>query len=111
MPYMGTFHGICVRILHIEYAAAEIDRNFTIYDSDDQLTLMRRIVRSLKLTNDKGFTPKLAQNMISSWKNSGLTPEDAAREAYYPSQKMRPKFTRATKEKKQMRRRWILMIY
>lgn len=87
MPYMGTFHGICVRILHIEYAAAEIDRNFTIYDSDDQLTLVRRIVRSLKLTNDKGFTPKLAQNMISSWKNSGLTPEDAAREAYYPSQK------------------------
>ena len=47
MPYMGTFHGICVRILHSEYAAAEIDPNFTIYDSDDQLTLMRRIVRSL----------------------------------------------------------------
>lgn len=87
MPYMGTFHGICVRILHVEYVAAGIDRNFTIYDSDDQLTLVRRIVRSLKLTNDKGFTPKLAQSMISSWKNSGLTPEDAAREAYYPSQK------------------------
>ena len=38
MPYMGTFHGICVRLLHIEYIAAGIDRNFTIYDADDQLT-------------------------------------------------------------------------
>lgn len=53
MPYMGTFHGICVRILRIEYLAAGIDRNFTIYDSDDQLTLIRRIMRQMKLTGEK----------------------------------------------------------
>ena len=32
MPYMGTFHGICVRILRIEHAAIGVDRNFTIYE-------------------------------------------------------------------------------
>ena len=66
MPYMGTFHGICVRLLHIEHIAAGIDRNFTIYDADDQLTLIRRIIRSLRLTNDKSFTPKLVHSMISN---------------------------------------------
>lgn len=87
MPYMGTFHGICVRILHIEYLAAGIDRNFTIYDSDDQLSLIRRIIRSMKLTGDKSFTPKSVHAQISNWQTAEMTPEDAKREAFYPNQK------------------------
>ncbi len=87
MPYMGTFHGICVRILHIEYLAAGIDRNFTIYDSDDQLALIRRIIRSMKLTSDKSFTPKSVHAQISNWQTAEMTPEDAKREAFYPNQK------------------------
>ncbi len=88
MPYMGTFHGICVRLLHIEHIAAGIDRNFTIYDADDQLTLIRRIIRSLRLTNDKSFTPKLVHSMISNWQTVGMTPEDAKQDAVYPNQKL-----------------------
>lgn len=87
MPYMGTFHGICVRILRIEAEAVGIERNFTIYDSDDQLTLIRRIMRSLKMMGDKSFTPKSAHSMISHWQTIGMTPKDAAREAFYPNQK------------------------
>lgn len=87
MPYMGTFHGICVRILHIEHAAAGIGANFTIYDTDDQLTLLRRIMREMKLTGDKSLTPKNALNLISHYQNQGLKPADAKREAYYPNQK------------------------
>lgn len=87
MPYMGTFHGICVRILHIEYAAAGIGKNFTIYDTDDQLTLIRRIIREMKLTADKSLTPKSVQNAISHYQNQGMTPQDAKKEAYYPNQK------------------------
>lgn len=87
MPYMGTFHGICVRILHLEYIAAGVDRNFTIYDSEDQLTLVRRIMRAMNIANDKTLTPKAAHGMISHYKNLGLTPEDARREAFYPNQK------------------------
>ena len=87
MPYMGTFHGICVRLLRIEHAAAGLDRNFTIYDSEDQLTLIRRIFRDLKLTGNKSFTPKYAHSLISDWKNSGASPSAAAAEAIYPNQK------------------------
>lgn len=87
MPYMGTFHGICVRILRIEAAAAGIDRNFTIYDSDDQLTLIRRIMRSMKMMGDKSFTPKIAHSMISHWQTIGMTPKAAAKDAVYPNQK------------------------
>lgn len=87
MRYMGTFHGICVRILHIEYQAAGIDRNFTIYDSEDQLTLIRRIMREMNVANDKTLTPKAAHGMISHYQNIGMSPADAKREAYYPNQK------------------------
>ena len=87
MPSMGTFHGICVRILHIEADAAGIDRNFTIYDSEDQLTLIRRIMRAMNIANDKTLTPKAAHGMISHWQNLGMSPADARREAYYPNQK------------------------
>lgn len=87
MPYMGTFHGICVRILRIEAEAAGIDHNFTIYDSDDQLTLIRRIMRSMKLMGDKTFTPKIAHSMISHWQTVGTTPQAAARDAVFPNQK------------------------
>jgi len=87
MPYMGTFHGICVRILRIEHAAIGVDRNFTIYDSDDQLALLRRIMRSMKLTGDKAFTPKIVHSIISNWQTAGMKPADARVEAIYPNQK------------------------
>lgn len=100
MPYMGTFHGICVRILRIEHAAIGVDRNFTIYDSDDQLTLIRRIMRSMKLTGDKTFTPKMVHGMISSWQTAGLKPRDARSEAIYPNQKQAAEvFARYEQEK------------
>ena len=87
MPYMGTFHGICVRILHIEHLAAGVERNFTIYDSDDQLTLIRRILRNLHLTGDKSLTPKIVHGQISHWQTLGMSPQDATKEAFYPNQK------------------------
>lgn len=100
MPYMGTFHGICVRILRIEHAAIGVDRNFTIYDSDDQLTLIRRIMRSMKLTGDKAFTPKIVHSMISGWQTAGLKPADARSEAIYPNQKQAAEvFARYEQEK------------
>lgn len=87
MPYMGTFHGICVRLLRIEHVTAGIDHNFTIYDSEDQLTLIRRIMRGMDLGGDKSLTPKFAHNLISSYQNQGLGPADAKKEAFYPNQK------------------------
>lgn len=86
MPFMGTFHGICVRILHIEHQAAGLDPNFVIYDTDDQLSVIKRAIKELKIDN-KSLKPKSVQSMISKCKNDGKTPEDYELEAIYPNQK------------------------
>lgn len=86
MPYMGTFHGICVRLLHMEHLAAGLDANFTIYDTDDQLSLIRRIIKTHHF-DAKNLKPKSIQAVISKCKNDGCTPSEYAREAYYPAQK------------------------
>ena len=47
MPYMGTFHSICVKILRIESEAAGLGKNFVIYDMDDQVALIKRAFKEL----------------------------------------------------------------
>lgn len=85
MPYMGTFHSICVRILRIEFQVAGLDRNFVIYDVDDQISLIKRAMKDLKI-DDKALRPKSVQGIISHCKNLGQTPQDYEEEAYYPNQ-------------------------
>lgn len=86
MPFMGTFHGICVKILRLENEAAGLDKNFVIYDTEDQVALLKRIMKNLKIT-DKNLKPKAIQSIISSCKNKNETPEDYEKEAFYPNQK------------------------
>ena len=101
MPYMGTFHGIAVKILRQEAEALDLDRNFVIYDMDDQISLIRRIMKELKLTDDKSLKPKSIQAIISSEKNQGNGPEEYEVKALYPNQKKIAKiFYAYEKEKK-----------
>lgn len=86
MPYMGTFHGVCVKILHIEHLAAGLDPNFTIYDTDDQLALIKRIQKELHI-DVKSIKPKLVQSVISGCKNEGMNPDEYEATCYYPNQK------------------------
>ncbi len=100
MPYMGTFHGIAVRILRQEADALGLDRNFVIYDTDDQITLIRRAIKKLNLTDSKNLKPKSIQSIISSEKNQNRTPEDYLASAYYPNQQKIAKiFAEYEKEK------------
>jgi len=100
MPFMGTFHGIAVRILRQEADAIGLDRNFVIYDTDDQIALIRRIIKSLNLTDNKNLKPKSVQSIISSEKNKGYGPEEYAANAYYPNQQKIAKiFTEYEREK------------
>ena len=85
MNYMGTFHGICVKILRIEHQAAGLDKNFVIYDTDDQISLIKQAMKDLKI-DDKSLRPKSVQGTISHCKNIGQTPEEFEEEAYYPNQ-------------------------
>ena len=86
MPYMGTFHGICVKILRQEYAAAGIPKDFVIYDMDDQIALIKRILKNLDFTSDKNLKPKMIEAVISGEKNKGNGPEEYAASCYYPNQ-------------------------
>ena len=101
MPYMGTFHGIAVKVLRQEAEALGLDRNFVIYDMDDQISLIRRIMKELKLTDDKSLKPKSIQAIISSEKNQGNGPEEYESKALYPNQKKIAKIFYAYEKEKQ----------
>ncbi len=101
MPYMGTFHGIAVRILREEADAAGLSRDFVIYDIDDQLSLIRRIIKNLNLSDNKNLKPKSIQSIISSEKNQCHTPADYEANAYYPNQKSIAKIFASYEKEKQ----------
>ena len=86
MPFMGTFHGICVRILRIEWEAAGLDKNFTILDTEDQASLIKRIMKELKVES-KALKPKSVLAVISKAKNENISPSEYLETAYYPNQK------------------------
>lgn len=86
MPYMGTFHGICVKILRQECDAAGLPRDFVIYDADDQVALIKRILKNLGYNSDKNLKPKMIQAVISGEKNKGNGPEEYLANVYYPNQ-------------------------
>lgn len=67
-PVIGTFHSICIQILRQYIAHIEMDPKFTIYDSMDQLTLVKRVMKSLNM-DDKKFKPKVVLAHISNAKN------------------------------------------
>lgn len=101
LPFMGTFHGICVRILRYEAEAAGLSHDFVIYDADDQVSLIRRALKDLKLSDNKSLKPKSIQSIISSEKNQGVGPEEYALRAFYPNQQAIAKvFARYEEEKK-----------
>ena len=85
MPYMGTFHGICVKILRIEAETMGLNRNFTIYDAEDQVSLVKRIIKQLKI-EDKSLKARAALSVISQAKNSGESSRELVAKAYYPKQ-------------------------
>lgn len=99
MPYMGTFHGVCVRLLHIEYLAAGLNPNFVIYDVDDQISLIRRIARDEKM-DIKSPKLKAIQSIISKNKNDGRSPSEYESEAYYPNQKQTAKIYKLYEKRK-----------
>ena len=67
--WIGTFHSLCARILRIEADHLEFDRNFAIYDSEDQRSLIRRIVSDLEIS-DRQYPPGQVLGRISRSKNA-----------------------------------------
>ncbi len=75
--WASTFHSACVRILRREIENIGYNRNFTIYDSDDSLRLIKDCMKEQNV-DDKHFTPKSIQTLISNGKNELLMPDEFA---------------------------------
>ncbi|MBR0380864.1 MAG: UvrD-helicase domain-containing protein [Eubacterium sp.] len=73
--WIATFHATCSRILRRYIDLLGYDRNFTIYDTSDQQTLMREVIKEMNL-DKKQFPEKGILAVISSAKNECLSPED-----------------------------------
>ncbi len=69
--WVGTFHGLAHRMLRLHYEAARLPQGFQILDSDDQLRLVKRVVRQLDL-DEARWPPKQAQWFINHNKDEGL---------------------------------------
>ncbi|MWB99906.1 ATP-dependent helicase [Agromyces seonyuensis] len=78
--WISTFHSACVRILRREAEAIGLSQTFTIYDSADQRTILKRIIKELD-ADTMGFTPAGAASKISKLKNELADVETYARNA------------------------------
>ena len=81
--WMGTFHSMFLRILRTEADVLGFPRDFTVYDTADQKSLIRTLLKEMKL-DEKTYKPGLVQSRISNAKNHLVTPAAYAnsREAY-----------------------------
>ncbi len=86
MPYMGTFHGICVRLLRQDGEHVGISRSFVIFDESDRLAAIKRASKQLMI-DDKAFPPRVISGLISSAKNDLVSPQVYAGMVSSPAQK------------------------
>jgi len=77
---IGTFHSVFARLLRKEAKYLNISSHFAIYDVQDQLDLLKVILKSLNITKDQ-ITPNQARNQISYLKNKMIMPEAQSRKA------------------------------
>jgi len=84
MPWLGTFHSICAKMLRRHAELVGLQSNFTILDTDDQLRVLKQLIQAEGL-DEKRWPARQLAGLIDKWKNRGLTPADldaADREAY-----------------------------
>ena len=72
---LGTFHAICARILRMDGKAIGIDSKFTIYDDDDQISLLKRSLQEIGL-DPKQYAPRAIQSAITAAKSQLITPDE-----------------------------------
>ena len=72
MPWLGTFHSIGVKLLRRHAELAGLKPNFTILDTDDQIRLMKQIIKAANI-DEKRWPARQLATIIDSWKNRGWT--------------------------------------
>jgi len=74
MPWLGTFHAICVKLLRRHAELVGLKSNFTILDTDDQIRLMKQLINAAEI-DEKRWPARQLAGIIDGWKNRALTPE------------------------------------
>jgi DNA helicase II / ATP-dependent DNA helicase PcrA len=101
MPYMGTFHSICVRILRQDGEHIGIPRSFVIFDEADRMQAIKSACKEL-MVDEKSFPAKVIGGIISNAKNELMTPEDLAGAGSSPAERtaaeVYPMYQRALRE-------------
>ncbi len=80
-PLISTFHSFCVRVLRRDIAALGYGRDFSIYDQEDQLALIKVCLKEMDLV-DQALSPRWALSRISEAKNRGKRPETVYDQAH-----------------------------
>ncbi|MFD1193500.1 ATP-dependent helicase [Seohaeicola saemankumensis] len=74
MPWLGTFHSVCVKLLRRHAELVGLKSNFTILDTDDQLRLLKQLLAATNI-DDKRWPARMLAGIIDGWKNRAWTPE------------------------------------
>ena len=94
--WVGTFHGLCNRLLRAHHREAQLPASFQILDIADQLSMLKRLMKQMNVDDEK-FPPKQVQNFINGCKDEGLRAHSV--EAYDPhTHKMREIFDEYDKQ-------------
>ena len=75
LSWLGTFHSICAKLLRKHASAANLNSNFTIVDSDDQIRLIKNICKAENI-DIKQLAPRYVLAIIDRWKNKGFYPNE-----------------------------------
>ena len=75
IPWLGTFHSVCAKLLRKHAEAVGLNSRFTIIDQEDQLRLIKNISKAENI-DIKKIAPQFILSFINLWKNKGLLPKD-----------------------------------
>ena len=75
MPWLGTFHSVCAKMLRRYAELVGLQSNYTIIDTDDQLRLLKQLIQQNDL-DEKRWPARQLAGLIDRWKNRGLNPAD-----------------------------------
>lgn len=73
LPYMGTFHSVCVRLLRRDGDYVGVPKNFIIFDESDRLAAVKQVCKELMI-DEKSYPPRQIVGLISSAKNELMSP-------------------------------------
>ncbi|WP_085787317.1 ATP-dependent helicase [Ketogulonicigenium robustum] len=74
MPWLGTFHSVCVRLLRRHAELVGLRPDFTILDSDDQLRLLKQLIKAAGI-DEKRWPARALAGVIDGWKNRAIGPD------------------------------------